>query len=385
MFEQYETRVNALNEPSMLSSGKRGQAMALLNLGRADEALMAAREAAAIAIEYEETYNEIEALQVLAQIHSRYTLPLPEHTNAPNAALHYLNRALELAATIDGYIVPGNMYDAIAREYARIGDYAQAYALSLQAIAAREKTNSAEAINRAVAMQIRHQTDQARSEAAHHRQLAEAEARRAEALQQMTTTLERLSAIGQEITAQLDVTAIFEMLNRHVHGLLDATHFSVFLLDPDGIALDCVFGIEEGKPLPALRVNLAHPSANVARCARERSEIIRDRAATGFNPNHIPGTLPSSSALFAPLQVGSRLLGVMSIQSPHAQAYAERERLIFRTLCAYGAIALDNASAYRQLEASHKALGEAQAQLVEKNRELKNAYNEQYPGYDAAP
>jgi diguanylate cyclase (GGDEF)-like protein len=42
------------------------------------------------------------------------------------------------------------------------------------------------------------------------------------------------------------------------------------------------------------------------------------------------------------------------------RAYGERERLIFRTLCAYGAIALDNAS--------------AQAQLLEKNLELEQAY-----------
>lgn len=377
IFEQYELRVAALNEPSMLSTGKRGQAQALLNLDRPDKAMIAATAAIAIAVEHEETYNEIEALLVLAQIHSRHALPPPDNISAPNAALHYLDRALELAATIDGYIVPGNMYDAIAREYAGIGDYAQAYAMSMQAIAAREKTNSAEALNRAVAVQIRHQTDQARSEAAHHRQLAESEIRRAEALQHMTNTLERLSAIGQEITAHLNVTAIFETLNRHVHGLLDATHFSVFLLDHAGAALDCVFGVEDGKPLPALHVDLSHRSANIALCARERREIMIDQPMAGFNPNHIPGTLQSGSALFAPLQVGSRLLGVMSIQSPYAHAYAERERLIFRTLCAYGAIALDNASAYRQLEASLKALGEAQAQLVEKNRELKNAYDEQ--------
>jgi K+-sensing histidine kinase KdpD len=39
----------------------------------------------------------------------------------------------------------------------------------------------------------------------------------------------------------------------------------------------------------------------------------------------------------------------------------ERERLIFRTLCAYGAIALDNAEAYRQLK-------DAQAQLVSQEK-----------------
>jgi C4-dicarboxylate-specific signal transduction histidine kinase len=39
----------------------------------------------------------------------------------------------------------------------------------------------------------------------------------------------------------------------------------------------------------------------------------------------------------------------MTIQSTRAHAYAENERLIFRTLCAYTAIALDNAVAYTHL------------------------------------
>ena len=58
-----------------------------------------------------------------------------------------------------------------------------------------------------------------------------------EALQQISATLEHLSAIGQEITTHLDAAAVFRALDRHVHGLLDATHFSVFLLDPDPVAL----------------------------------------------------------------------------------------------------------------------------------------------------
>jgi transcriptional regulator with GAF, ATPase, and Fis domain len=54
--------------------------------------------------------------------------------------------------------------------------------------------------------------------------------------------------------------------------------------------------------------------------------------------------LPTLTLLFAPLRVGERVLGAMTVQSLQAHSYGERERLIFRTLCAYGAIALDNAA-----------------------------------------
>ena len=74
------------------------------------------------------------------------------------------------------------------------------------------------------------------------------------------------------------------------------------------------------------------------------------RYLIGINIISLPGTLINMSALFFPLTVGEHALGVMTVQAPHSHAYGENERLIFRTLCAYGAIALDNAEAYRQLQ-----------------------------------
>jgi signal transduction histidine kinase len=55
------------------------------------------------------------------------------------------------------------------------------------------------------------------------------------------------------------------------------------------------------------------------------------------------------SLLFAPLVVADRLLGVLTVQTARAKAYGEREPLVLRNLCAYGAIALDNARAYQDL------------------------------------
>ena len=43
---------------------------------------------------------------------------------------------------------------------------------------------------------------------------------------------------------------------------------------------------------------------------------------------------------------------MITIQSLQANAYGERECSIFRTLSAYGAIALDNAAAYAKVEAA---------------------------------
>ncbi|WP_229632118.1 sensor domain-containing diguanylate cyclase [Pseudoduganella violaceinigra] len=349
-FRELEQRGHALAQNDFQSCARRGQAHALAGLGRTWEAQAAAMSALALAREMHDPFSQVAALRVLADIHAGNAL----------SVLQYLREALAVAATIEGYILPGELLDAVAREYAAMGDFARAYEFSLQANAARDRTHSQEATNRAIAMQVQHQTERAQAEGEHHRQLAAAEAQRAEVLAQTSDTLSHLSAIGQEITAQLETTAVFRALDRHVHGLLDATHFSIFLLAPGGDFLHCAFGVEMGLPLPAMRIALSEPRFNTARCVRERKEILIEIEDRSDTPNLIPGTLPTLTLLFAPLAIGERVLGVMTVQSMLPRAYGERERLIFRTLCAYGAIALDNAA--------------AQAQLLEKNLELERAY-----------
>ena len=360
-FERLEARAEALDQADFRSTARRGQAHALSRLGRAAEAIEVAASAAAMAAAPGNAYNQIAALRVMALIHAEHALPAPPDMVELNPALHYLRKALSVAATIDGYTVPGDLYDAMAREYAGAGDYAHAYEVALWASASREKTHSQETTNRAIAMQVHHQTEHARTEGYHHRELAEAEARRAEILQRTSATLERLSAIGQEITAHLDAAAVFQALDRHIHGLLTASTFAIYITDASGAMLNRAFGVEMGKALPTNSIPLSNPQPYAVRCLAERREIYIEHWPDADHRKVVPGTMVNMSALFAPLVVGERAIGVMTVQAPQSRAYGDNERMIFRTLCAYGAIALDNAEAYRQLQ-------DAQTQLVSQEK-----------------
>jgi signal transduction histidine kinase len=355
-FKQLGQRAQALQQVDFQIDSQRGQAHALSFLGDAGAALEAADRALALAQKQRDASREIEILKVLAIIRSRHHDPQPPPSGAASWALHYLQQALQVAQTIAGYTVPCDLYDALSREYADLGDFKHAYAVSLQANASREKTHGQDATNRAIAMQVMHQTARAKAEGEYHRELAAAEARRAEVLHQTSATLELLSVIGREITAHLDAAAVFEVINRHVHGLLNVNAFAIYLSAPDGDGLDLAFGIEDGRPLPIHHVDIDDPDADSARCVRERCEILSDWNAIEDARNYVPDTLTTLSALFAPLVVGERVLGVMTVQSSLSQAYGERERLIFRTLCAYGAIALDNADTYQQLQSTQMQL-----------------------------
>ncbi|HEU4850570.1 MAG TPA: ATP-binding protein [Telluria sp.] len=356
-FRRLAERALALGHSDFRSVALRGQAHALLLLGRGALARDAALEAEQLAREQNHVHNQIAALRVLAMIHSRHQLPPPDGMAEPTAALHYLHAALAAGSGIDGFLVPGEMLDAMAAQYAALGDYRRAYEIATQASAARETTHSRDATNRAVAMHVHNQTDRARNEGQHLRQLAEAEARRAEVLQRTSSTLERLSAIGREVTAHLDPAAVFETLNRHIHGLMPATTFAIYLTDPGGTMLVRVFGVEQGAPMAHNSFLMSNPAAISVRCITELREIYIENWGDSPNRYVVPGTVDNMTGLFAPLMAGDRAIGVMTVQALEPYAYGDLERLVFRTLCAYGAIALDNARAYTQLR-------DAQSQLV---------------------
>ncbi|WP_338846747.1 GAF domain-containing sensor histidine kinase [Massilia sp. W12] len=354
-FLRLEQRAQALAQNVFQMDALCGQAQALLQLGRTQQALEAAQQAWRLAQSQDDPFHQIQALQVIASSDACNTLS-PPHNTYPSARLYFLHQAEEIAQQIEGYTLPSDLYYAMAQEYAQVGDHAQAYQLALQARTAHQRTHTAEAANRAIAMQVHFQTERARNEGEHHRQLAALEARRAEVLQQTNETLERLGAIGQEITAKLEQEAIFAALDRHVHRLLDATCFAIYLLDADGQNLLAAFDVEAGVRLPPSRIALDDPDSYACRCLHERTEAIHNFPPDQEDPGQIPGTLVTLSALFAPLLVSERVLGVMTIQSERQFAYGERELLIFRTLCSYGAIALDNAHAYQQLQDAQSKL-----------------------------
>ncbi len=378
-FQLLEQRASALSQPDLLCRAKRGQAQAWLELGEPEAALQAAN--AALANVGASIDDQIDALRVLADIYHRHTLAPPANmptanmptanvptANVPgtNVALHYLQQALALEQGMAENKVPPDLYDGLAEQYAKQGDYQLAWEMGKRAAQARETIHSRETTNRALAMQLMHQAEREQAEDAHRRELA-SEAKRAEILQQTSDTLAHLGVIGQEITAHLDAPHVFEALLHHIPELFDASHFAVYLMAEDGTSLDGAFIHEHGQQLPPISIALNHPLSYAARCARERRAVMIHYDPQRDNPPlWVPGGEPTRSLLFGPLMLADRVLGVMTVQSPRANAivYRAREELIFNALCSYTAIALSNAEVHQNLADAHRQLQETQQQLV---------------------
>ncbi|MES2949372.1 MAG: ATP-binding protein [Pseudomonadota bacterium] len=340
-FRQQAERAQHMGQTDQAIDAHIGIANALLQLGDDAQAEQAVVAGLGLAQDQGAAVSEVSALRTHARIHAL--------RGDRAQAMACLEQALATARKVDGYLIPSALLMAVAEEYAHAGRFAEAYHHAVLAGEARERVLNQEASNRATAMQIRLDTERSRAESEYHMRQAQAEARRAELLQQTSETLELLGTIGQEITSQLDKEHVFQAIERHMHGLLDASSFSIYLMDTDGHGMTSVYDVEEGQRLAADHVKLDDSHSFCARSVRERRELLIDFTNPAQLPNYVPGTLVTLSALFAPLTIADRVLGVMTIQSTRAGAYAENERLIFRTLCAYTAIGLDNAIAYTHL------------------------------------
>jgi len=348
-FLKIEQNIEAQRDRDQLIIMARGQATALLRLGRRDEAASKAAESLELANEQGSADEQIKSLRVLAELHSGSSLAKTKNMAMPSAALHYLDQAVKIAKTVSGYKVSPDLLNQIACEYAANGDFKAAYEAGLAATEARNNSRISEAQNRAIALQVRREMDRTRAETEQHIKLAAA-------LQNTNSTLETLGLIGRKITASLNSKEVLEALHHHAEDLLDTYTFIVYLFNEDQSKLQVAFAMETGltKPFPYFELSLDNPSALAARCAREKREFVMNSIDDHISHRTIPGTQRAISLLFAPLMVGQRVLGVMSIQSPNENAYGERECSIFRTLCAYGAIALDNATAYSAVEAARE-------------------------------
>lgn len=334
-----------LQQHDLWIMGTIGQAEALIELGQVSEARQDVLLGMRLAAEHGLSVRQVALLRALARIETIEAQPA--------TACARLHEALGIAESIAGYVTPADLYLQLARAESAIGNHAAACVCYEQADAAREQQRLNEAQDRATAMHVRLSFERAQAEAARERQ-------RADLLQQTTSTLEHLGAIGQEITAQLDRERVFAAIDRHVHSLLEAHSMSIYLLDADGSGLTSVFDIELGQVIEATHIAFDDPNSYCLRCLNSRQELLVEWEADCDHPSQVPGTLETLSALFAPLMVGEQPLGVITIQSTRRHAYGNLERMIFRSLCAYAAIALDNAAAYAHLRETQVQLRAAE-------------------------
>ncbi len=367
-FIRLQQKADRIDQTDFQAQARRGQACALLALGRCDSALTMAEAALALSQKIEDVPGQIAAWRVLARIQRALETDPPatneqsaDQNPGQSASLNTLLQAYHVAQTLHQYQIVTGLPDELAREYARLGRFTEAHAIMQQANLARDRNHRLDGTRSTIALRIAWQTAEARASSEHHRQLANSAASLSAALTHSNQTLHRLSQIGLQITARLDLQQVLQALAEQASGLLPVDSLLIFLLDQDSLQLHLALGLEQGQPFQMEPIEANDAQADSVRAWQERRMIVRDYDQFDRDWNQIEGTGHTvRSALFAPLTLAQRVLGVMSLQSFERLAFDEERQLIFGTLCAYGAIAIDNALTYRRVQTTRTKLLEQQ-------------------------
>jgi ligand-binding sensor domain-containing protein/signal transduction histidine kinase len=206
------------------------------------------------------------------------------------------------------------------------------------------------------------------------RRKREAEAQK-EAVEQARRNIALLSDIGRELTANLDGEAIMANVFGQVRQLMDAPLFAIGVARPNG-PLEYPYVVADGRRVPGAGRFPARVRGLAEYCLATGEEILigdlaRDYARFAGLVRDVLGAEPAQaddamlaaprSLLCVPILVGSRVLGVITVQSGRPGAYQNVQLDMLSTLASYVGVALDNADAYRQLK-------ETQAQLAAREK-----------------
>lgn len=184
----------------------------------------------------------------------------------------------------------------------------------------------------------------------------------------------RLSEVGLQITASLDVKCILDTLYAHVFGLIDASTIGVGFVDWESRQINFDYCMQGERRIMPYARSLDAPEQPASQCVLLGRELIVDEIT--HNSSRLDAIMAqkmgvidtllengektenSRSGIYVPIMHGGRVLGVLGVLSLRVNAFGQNELNILRTLATYVAVAYDNAEAYRRLELTQSKLVE---------------------------
>lgn len=184
---------------------------------------------------------------------------------------------------------------------------------------------------------------------------------------------EILIEIGQQLTSDLDFSAVFSNLYTHLRTLMPVDLFAVFIYQED--EFDFRYLIKDNEPLAAFKVEVFSEKESLASwCVFNNKSIYIANAseAKNYPPNKIPYiySKKAESVIYQPLVIGKKIIGGFTVQAYQADAYSEQHLEIIKLLSPYTTVALQNAQAFHQQQIANEALRQSKKELDYLNRLL---------------
>lgn len=213
---------------------------------------------------------------------------------------------------------------------------------------------------------------------AHQVAIAIDNARLYEQTRRRANQLAMLNEVGRAVSTLRDLDGVLEVMYQQVQRILPLDVFLVGLLQPGSNTMIWPFLYDEGKRYEE-PPTLLKPTSLVSRVLQSGKAEILNRNIRALqlpiDSNTLIGnaTKRSSSLMYAPLQVGKQVIGIISVQSYTPKAYTDDDCTLLMGIAYQAAIAIENARLYTAVQ---QELAERQA-LIQK-LEMQNSELERF-------
>ena len=161
-----------------------------------------------------------------------------------------------------------------------------------------------------------------------------------------------VNRIAKAVGASLQLNELMETIYQEIASVFEHNAFLIALYHGETNELSFLFGVEEGERVAPLRVPLGGLSSLVV--AEKRPLHIRDydKERDALPTPVMVGKKVKlyASWLGVPLQIGERVIGVISVMADRPNAYSEEQVALLLTIADQIAIAIENARLHEAVE-----------------------------------
>jgi signal transduction histidine kinase len=180
--------------------------------------------------------------------------------------------------------------------------------------------------------------------------------------------LASLTNIGKTISLRCTTDELLLAIHTECKTVIDASLFSIALLDESTNELSFELDIREGQRLPKERIPLGeglnswvvqhHQPLLLGSTAEERRYGLKS----------VADTKPTESWLGVPMIARDRVIGVISVESYRKNAFTADDLILLTAIANQAAVAIENAHLYRDLEGLTYAL---EQRVLDRTNELR--------------
>lgn len=189
------------------------------------------------------------------------------------------------------------------------------------------------------------------------------------AAQRQADRLAILHQASQAISESLEMEAVYGATYQAVGQIMPNEAFAIALLDEQQQTIEAVYLMDRGVRQPPVRLPASSGlAAQMLKLGRPLVLHSPDEWQSGVT--HLGGPAPVQSAVVVPMRAGERLLGILTTQAYHANAFTDDDVPLLTTLANQAAGAIHNARLFeaserqaRELDILVKAQSAASASL----------------------